>query len=282
VAGWSLRSLFNRRNAAPNPWMSAGSSLIGWFIPREDTLTGWARDEYGIVARSMVFEVTRDGQVIASCPGTWQPEQQHEPGRFNFSLPIDGRFTRKDLVIESVTVIARDSFGNRGRLRLDGTAQLELIREHLGVRAEVILDLDFGRDGNARPYLGAGWYGPDAEATWTQDDDSFISFDAPTGPGTYALRLTAGAFVRRPDPPQQDLDVFVNTSQIASLVYRGWQFRSEECKFSHEAFASSSRTTLHFHHPGAARPSELYDSTDNRCLAIHFKHVTLVRLPEPE
>jgi hypothetical protein len=276
--GWSLLSLFNRRSAAPNPWLRGGSPLTGSFELRVDRIVGQATDNQGATADSMVIEVMRRGRVIASCPATRHP---HQP-RFDFSLPIEGRFTAKELVIESVIVIARDSSGNRGHLRFDGATQLELLREHFGVPADVILDLDFSRDGNARPYLGAGWYWTGPDSTWTENLDSFISFDTPAEPGTYALRFTAGAFVAKPEPSRQVLDVFVDARQIDGFRFTEGHAQFRECKFSHEVFTASPRTTLRFHHPDAARPSDIVGNKDTRCLAFYFKRLTLVRLLQPE
>lgn len=274
MIGLHLRDLFKWRSAASPPWLSGDNSLIGTFELRGGRIIGWTRHARGLVSRSMTIEVNRHGPVIARCPATWQPAQN----QFTFNLPVESRFTGKELVTESVIVIARDSFGNRGSLRLDGAAQLELIRDHLGTPVDVVLDLHFERDGNAKPYLGAGWYDAGTDARWTRDDDSFISFDAPAEPGAYALRLTAAAFVGRPEPPHQGLDVFVNDSLIARLVYWGQYPKFEECKFSHEVFAAAPRATLRFHHPGAARPSELYGTADSRRLAFGFKRLMLVRL----
>ena len=278
MTGWRLLSLFNRHRAAPNPWLFRGSPLTGYFELRMDRIVGWAKNGYGSIADSMLIEVIRHGNVIASCPATRQPELR----RFAFSLSIEGRFTGKELATESVIVVARDSSDNRCILRLDGAAQLELVRDYLGVPADVILDLDFSHDGNARPYLGAGWVGVGTDFTWTENDDSFIHFDAPVEPGTYALRFTAGAFICKPELPRQVLEVFVDAWQIASLIYREGHPQFQECRFSHEAFASSSRAALRFRHPNAARPSEVYDGKDGRRLAFNFKRLTLARLLAPD
>jgi hypothetical protein len=213
-------------------------------------------------------------RVIASCAATAQPENR----RFVFSLPVEGRFTGAELVREEVAIIARDSDGNSGRVLLDGATQLELIREHLGAPAIVILDLDFSRGGNAKPYLGAGWSGVETDFTWTENDDSFISFDTPAEPGAYVLRMTAGSLIRESRLPTQKLVVFINATQVAHIDSDESHARFHECKFPHEAFASASRTTLRLHHPDAVRPSDLGDSADSRRLAFYFKRLTLVRL----
>lgn len=278
MTGWSLRSLLHRRGAARSTWLSGMHPLTGNFALRGDAIAGSVRQGHGAIADSVLIEVTRGGSVIASCPATRHPQQE----RFNFVLPIQGRFTGRDLATESIAVTARDSAGNRGRLRLGGAAQLELIRDYLGAPVNVILDLDFTSGGNARPYLGAGWRNAEADFTWTENDDSFISLDAAGEPGTYVLRSTVAAFVRQPVLPFQVLEVFAGTWPIDSQLYREQHMKFSECKFPREAFGDAPRVTLRFHHPNAARPSEVAGSQDTRRLAFRFKRVTLVRLRQAE
>ena len=275
------------------------NSLFGYFELRVDRIVGWVKDAYDSDVASMQIEVigrwprqldggeaevasTRiwasgRGRVVASCTATAQPDNR----RFVFSLPVEGRFTGAELVREEVTVMARASNGNSGRVLLDGATQLELIREHLGAPATVIFDLDFSRGGNAKPYRGAGWSGVETDFTWTEDDDSFISFDTPAEPGAYVLRMTAGSLIREPRLPVQKLVVFINGAQVAHIVSDESHARFHECKFPHEAFASAPRTTLRLHHPDAVRPSDLGDSADRRRLAFYFKRLTLVRQLPP-
>jgi hypothetical protein len=220
----------------------------------------------------------RSGRLIASVAATAQPENR----RFVFSLPVEGRFTGAELVREDVTVVARDCDGNGGRVLLDGATQIELLRENLGVPAVVVLDLDFSYGGNAKRFLGAGWSGTEADFTWTEGDDSFIDFDTPAEPGTYALRMTAGSFIRKPDLPARELVMFINATDLAHFVSTESHAQFHECKFPHEAFASAPHTTLRLHHPDAMRPSDFSESADSRLLAFCFKRLTLVRLLPPD
>jgi hypothetical protein len=264
------------------------NSLFGYFELRVDRIVGWVEDAYDSDITSMQIEVLgrwprqldgveADVASIASCTATAQPDNR----RFVFSLSVEDRFTGADLVREEVTVMARASNGNSGRVLLEGATQLELIREHLGAPAVVIFDLDFSSGGNARPYLGGGWSGLEADFTWTENDDSFISFDTPAEPGAYVLRMTAGSLVREPRRPVQKLMVFINATQVADIVSDQSPAQFHECKFAHEAFASELRSTLRLHHPDAVRPSDLGDSADRRRLAFYFKRMTLVRLLPP-
>jgi hypothetical protein len=271
--GHRLLGLWKRRGPTVDR-LAFDKALTGWFELRVDRIIGWATDGTGSRVDGMRIEAVRRGLVIASCPATPQP--QH--GRFAFSMPLEGVFTGADLVTERVTIVARDSDGNNGRLKLDGAAQLELIRDHLGVPCVGILDLDFSRDGNARPYLGAGWSGAEENYTWTEGNDSFIGFDTPAEPGTYALRFTAAALVRKHEPWEQLLAVFLNDEEIGRRSETEGHARFQEFKFQHEAFGGTPRATLRLHHPGAVRPSDVDGTRDTRRLAFAFKRLSVVRL----
>lgn len=276
--GWSFKSLFERRQAPRSSWWSGGSPLIGYFEVRVDRVVGWAKTEYGPSADSMVIEFVRRGAIIASCSATPQPSHS----RFVFNILIDDRFTTKELALDRVAVVARDSDNNRGTLRFDGAAQIEFLRDLNTTPANTILDLDFSHDGNARPYLGEGWYGVEADFTWTADDESFVAFDAPSEPGTYALRLTAGAIICEPAHPQQTLGIFIDENYITEFLYKYRHVQFVECRFPHDVFSSSSRATLRLHHPNAVRPSDIENSPDCRRLAFNVKRLSIVRLAPPE
>jgi hypothetical protein len=270
MAVGSLFGLLKRRR----PQAVVEGALSGYFELRPGRIVGWATDGFGSAAAGMRIEVLRHGRVLAGCDAVRQPELK----RFAFSLPVAGLFTGAELVTEDVTVVARDSRGASGRVLLDGAAQLELIRDHLGAPAVTVLDLDFSGDGNAKPYLGAGWYGAERDFTWTADVDSFVSFDTPREPGTYALRLTAGTLIQRPELTRQNLGIFLNETQIARFVYTDWQVQFQESKFDHAAFGAAPRATLRLHHPEAVRPSELLGQPDPRRLAFKCKRLSIARL----
>jgi hypothetical protein len=270
---WNPFNIFKGSRPAPAP-ISIPNTLSGYFELRVDRIVGYAKDGYRTDAATMQIEVFMRGAMILSLAAT----KQQEHNRFTFSFPVEDRFTAAELVREAVFIRARDSKGNSGQILLDGASQIELARETLGVPSVVVFDLDFGREGNARPYLGAGWSGAEPDDTWTVNDDSFVSFDTPTEPGTYVLRITAGALIRKPEVSGQDLDVFIDATQVAHIIQSEGFAQFNECKFDHEAFAGGPRTTLRLHHPDAVRPFDLGVNTDTRRLAFCFKRLALVRL----
>lgn len=262
--------LKKRRRAQP----VVEGTLSGYFELRLDRIVGWATDGFDSAVTGMRVELLRHGRVLAGCDAVREPEHK----RFAFSLPVAGLFTGAELVTEDVTVMAYDSRGATGRVLLDGAAQLELIRDHLGAPAVTVLDLDFSREGNAKPYLGAGWSGAERDFTWTADIDSFVNFDAPREPGQYALRLTAGTVIHRPEVPRQNLAIFLNETQIARFVYTEGHVQFQESKFDHHAFGTAPRATLRLHHPEAVRPSDLFGKPDQRRLAFNCKRLSIARL----
>jgi len=114
------------------------------------------------------MSISSRGQIIASCPAVWLPEHR----RCDFALPIEGRFTGLDQVREDVVIIAGDSNSKRGEVMLDGATQLKMVRDYIAVSFIPPFDLDFSRDGNVKPYLGAGWSEAEEGLTWTVDGRS--------------------------------------------------------------------------------------------------------------
>jgi hypothetical protein len=260
------------------PLVNLPSGLSGSFELRVDRLVGSITDGFGTRADNVRINVMQNGALI----DTIQAEPQRAHGRFIFSYPIDGRFGGRDLVNESVQLIAGDSDGNRGRLQLDGAAQLELLREHMGIPSITVLDLDFSAAGNARSYLGNGWSGTETDFTWTEDDDSFITFETPSEPGTYLLRMTMGAIMNRAQRQAQDLLVYLNEELIAPIALNEGHVQFVEQRFPSNLFGSHDRSTLRLHHPHPLRPCDLGPTDDRRRLAFNFKRLSLARLQAVE
>ena len=239
-----------------------------------DRLVGRITDKFGTRVDAIQIDIRRRGELLASFAAEPQPEREC----FIFSFDIEGRFTAAELVKEEIMLTARDNEGNTGRVWLDGAAQLELIRDHLGFPAVTVLNLDFSRGGNAGPYLGKGWSAAEPDFTWTEDEDSFITFDTPNEPGTYALRLTAGVILNRPELSSQSLVAFINGTQVAQISCREVFAQFHESKFPYEVFGDSIKSTLRLHHPDAIRPKEVGPHPDQRRLAFNVKRLSIARL----
>lgn len=266
--------LWRRRGPAP-PSVVVEGELHGYFQIRLDRVSGWATDHFGRPIAQMRIEFRRYGRVIASCEAIRNERRQ----RCEFELPIGGQFSPAELVSEEVAVIARDEHGNTGQIIMDGAAQLEVLRDHFASPCVPILNLEFGKDGNTKPYLGAGWSPPAADFAHTENDESFVYFDKPPDPGRYAFRVTASAMVAKPDVPRQDLEIFLDGTSIARFAYVEAHVQFNEAKFSHEAFGDGPRATLRLHHPLAVRPADIFKtSSDKRRLAVSVRRLSIVRL----
>jgi hypothetical protein len=271
-----LSRLF-KRSGVRRMRLGSPNTLYGYFELRVDRIVGWVEDTYRSSAADMQVDVRCGGHLIASVVASAQPGE----ARFFFSVTVDDRVKAADLIRETVIVVARDSDGNTGRLLLDGAAQLELIRDYLGVPTIVSFDLDFSPGGNARPYLGSGWSGSGVDVTFMQDDESFINFETPSESGTYALRITIGAIIQKPDVPEQALTAFVNGVEVAQLFQTESPVQFHEFMFSSEAFTAIPHSSLRFYHPDAKRPCDLGWNGDIRRLAFSVKRISLVRLVSP-
>jgi hypothetical protein len=247
--------------------------LTGTYDLHGETIFGWVDKIPYATSQGVDVEVVRRGSVVAAC----RTGRETDGGRLPFTLAMDGRFTESELAHETVVVTARSGRGDTGTLKLDGTTQLLLVRAYLGVPVEKILDLDFSSRGNAQPYLGQGWSGSEARFTWTLDDDSFVHFASPAGPGPYLLRLAFGACVM-PLVPVQKLDIFLNDVLVAAMIVNEENEGFHELPVDAALFARAAQSTLRLHHPYAARPSEHFDSGDNRRLALNFRALSLVRI----
>ena len=249
-------------------------ALTGYFDVRSDRIAGNVDASMFDMKLGLEIEVRRRGQVIASCVATRSP-QGHS---FVFSLPMANRFTTAELIDETVEVHARNGRGDAGILTLDGATQLELVRAHLGVPSVTVIDLDLTQGGNAIPYLGEGWSAAERDFTWTDGLQSTVTFDAPSGTGNYALRVTAGPFLHLPEVTRQVMQVLINDVWVGRITLTDSFVQFSEIKMDAAVLQTAPRVTLQFRHENATRPCDVGANKDSRRLAFHVKRITLVRL----
>ncbi len=197
--------------------------------------------------------------------------------RIPFAMKLGDHFTIGELAREAVIITAKNARGDTGRLTMNGSTQLELIRDHLAVPSETVFDLSFGHGGNARPFLGSGWSGSEATATWTIGAESYIYFDHSAVKADYRLRLRYRAYLA-PFVRIQAMTIDLNDSTIAAFSENvtSLQFREFKVHWSH--FGSGSRSVIRIHHPNAVIPRQHTESADDRCIAFAFERMALVRL----
>ena len=273
--GGAVFGLFKRRGAMyRSDGLGVPGRLTGTFDIREQALIGHVDVIPEASSAGTRIEVWRENVVVATVET--EPPNAHD--RMLFRLPFEGRFAVSDLIRESVHLVARNARGDTGNIGLNGATQLELIRDYMGLPVEKVIDLHFTHGGNARPHLGTGWSGPEAEFTWTLDNDSLIHFPSPKPDGAYFLRLRARAFITNL-VAMQKLDVFVNDELIANLVADTAEMEFNEFRFPGNVF-TKKQATVRLHHPYAGRPSEHLGTGDDRRLAFAVRRISVVRMLE--
>jgi len=216
------------------------------------------------------------GQPIASC----LPIRKKGAKFLRFVIPFLGRFTAAEILYETVTIVARTDRGDTGVIKMEGAARFELTRIVLGTQLDTVLDVDFTRNGNARPNLGEGWSVAEDDFTCTLNDNSFIHFPSPPAQGTYTLRLRFSTFIWD-TLPVQALETYVNETQVDvfTTVLPGIVFH--EISFAGAVFATTADSAIRLYHPGAGRYCDHYETTDARRLAFAFRRISLGRAVPP-
>lgn len=146
------------------------------------------------------------------------------------------------------------------------------------MRNTVVQDLKFGTSGTVRPYLVYGWQAPEEEIGWTDGPESGVLLPGRAAiSGTAFVEITCGS-LSVPGHPQQMLSLQLNAAEATDPVpiSRGtyaWQMPTVP--------ASDRGLLLKFFHPNAARPSDLKQSRDTRCLAIAMRRLRIFLSDEP-
>ena len=247
-------------------------SLTGTFELLAGRLVGEVTDEIDIKVSPIHILATRRGKTILRAPA----RRVGTSNIYKFDMPAEGAFDAAELVSETVQVVARSEAGASGTLRLDGAAALELVREYFGAKIETICDIQFVEGGNSLEFTGAGWSGVEAQSTWTEDADSFVTLPAIDEPGEYALRLTSGAMVSRPYCIGQTVEAFLNDTAIWYQFIAHSHVQFFEIKFDAKPFLGQP-LQFRLHHPDALRLADHDTGGDTRRLALSVKRLALVR-----
>jgi hypothetical protein len=259
-------------DCAPPVPQSVGTDYKGSFELWADKLVGSMRR----LNRPIPYEAWVGAWLRQQPIGLGQVEIAKDKRSGRFSLALTVSVAPTDLICEDLVVYVWDGEGCSGRIRLDGTAQLDLVRQHLSGPMSIVLDLNFSKDGNARPFLGKGWSNAEARGSWALGDDSFIYFDRPDRSGTYKLRLVAHPFVLNRVATRQRLDLFVNETLVNRCVVSGEATMGYDCEFSGEVFSHGPRATIRLYHPDAVRISDIAGRPDKRRLALYVNRLSLV------
>lgn len=136
------------------------------------------------------------------------------------------------------------------------------------------LDLTFGHEGNAEPYLGYGWSGPETGYQWAVQERSLITLPLPGRAGEYWLEMAVKPYVCPPLLTGQRLDVIVSGRVVRSFTLSP----AEEigCTVPGALIGDTGTVEIVLNHPHAASPMLFGKGSDDRRLSVSFYRLSLV------
>ena len=136
------------------------------------------------------------------------------------------------------------------------------------------VDVAFGADGNAEPSMGFGWSKPENGFTWSIEDRSLLTIDAPPEASDYWLEMDVIPYMAPPSVPLQILSVSVNGTPVHRFepLTRG----TVGCAVPGALVHGRDTVEILFEHPLAASPRDVAGENDERRLAIAFRTLSLV------
>jgi hypothetical protein len=246
------------------------SFLTGWFDFAEGRITGWAENTLEPWDQDLTVAVVRGRAIIA---------QNRVYGKsatvgWRFAIETGSDVSASDILYERIHVVVIAATGDMQRLRLEGSTQLELIREQFTDPAIPFLEIDFREGGNSSEFAIEGWSAQENTHRWTEGRQSILAFNAPPCDRGHTLQLLLWPFVVPELLVEQGLRILVDETEIAHLGVKQQSF----LRFALPPRAASelARMTVRFVHPDAASPASLGVSEDPRLLAFAFKKAKIV------
>jgi hypothetical protein len=135
-------------------------------------------------------------------------------------------------------------------------------------------ELTFGSEGNAAPYLGPGWSGPEAGYQWAVGERSVITVEVPGEADEYWLEMDVVPYVKPPLLPRQRLDVRIDRTLVHSFeaLPRG----EVGCLVPGRLVTARKTIEIVLDHPHAASPMLVAGEGDDRRLGVSFSRLALV------
>lgn len=140
---------------------------------------------------------------------------------------------------------------------------------------DVVLNLDFGRGGNAETHLGSGWSVGEAGYRWMLDQISELWLERPREPGDYLLQFEMHPFIEIPALSQQSLSVTVRGIELGRVVLRQsgpvtWRIPSLLLK-------APGPVRVILRHEDGRRPCDVKNSGDKRVLSFAAHSLRLLQ-----
>jgi hypothetical protein len=135
------------------------------------------------------------------------------------------------------------------------------------------LDIIFGTEGNAGPYVREGWSTPERGYLWTSGKSSRLVLPGPKDPGAWDLEAEVQPFTYADRLTAQRLALSVNGVPAGAVALRDHAVVKLELPA-----AGADTLDLVFDTPDAARPMD-FSGADNRTLGVSFKRLLLTPAP---
>jgi hypothetical protein len=126
--------------------------------------------------------------------------------------------------------------------------------------------IDFGANGNSKPFKVSGWSGAEPNLSWTEGTVAVLALRISPVTDPLTLKMKAGGFSKEPQIPSQPVEVFVNDEKVAD-----WNVRDlAEYKAPIPAAVSQAGgvITITLKIPKAVSPKSLGMSQDPRLLGL--------------
>jgi hypothetical protein len=237
-------------------------------------VTGWVLDEADPDNRNLTVSIKRGSEVLLQAQVT---ERNAGPG-WRFQIDTANLVTGSELLYETVHVTVSDKYGGYKPLRIEGSTQLDLIREYVDGAIPPYLTIDFSEDGNGREFVLDGWSGPEKGHTWTIGRRSTVAFTPPDDRRDYTVELLLWPFIVERRHPEQKLEIWLNDSELGVYVVSRHSYLT--CQMPASLLSRRAPAVLRFEHPDAARPCDFGLSDDRRDLGLAFKKLKIVAVAD--
>jgi hypothetical protein len=138
-------------------------------------------------------------------------------------------------------------------------------------------EIRFTTGGNSEHYRVSGWSKTEPQFTWTEGTVAKLSLPIGKPQGALKLVVMAAGFVKEPELPAQEVQVYANGEQVAE-----WQVGTTEvvtATIPADVASRSETLALEFRTPKAASPEQLGTAPDKRVIGLAVYHVTLSNAP---
>lgn len=137
--------------------------------------------------------------------------------------------------------------------------------------------IEFGRDGNSRPYQVSGWGAGLSDAiTWAMGPEAVLKIPIERPRGSVVLEAKVKAFLAEGSVESQRVQISVGGRQAGEWFVTKRGFHEQTLVFPAGLIAEDGETELSFRFPDATAPAEVGVSGDDRVLGLAF-HAVLLR-----